>query len=288
MRAAWQLASNDRRPAFVRQILRLARTPEEALDAVPRSDAELDIFDARSLSMASKIARALGKNDWSKTFLASASTENAEAGVLKVLAREAIAAQAPDIAEQAALRLRELSPNEALPALLLAELYLVRGAIEDAKKEAQFAVSIGGEEAIPALHLLIDVALEAKDDDAARKTFARLTEVTAPTRRGQVELAKYEAMIESNAGNPSSALKALSRALELAPENVQLHLQKARVLMETGHLKPAADELAYVLALRPQHKGAQRLLAKIEAMQRRTQMPENEAKSDDSGLDSMD
>lgn len=288
LRQAWSLASNDRRPAFVKQILRLARTPEEVLLAVPRRDPELDHLDERSLSLASKTARELRKKEWAKTLVAAAPLESAVEDGLRILAPEAIAAGDTELAERAALKLRALQPDDPLPALLLAKLYLARGATEDAQREAERVASGGGEDAAVALRMLIDIALAGKDHARARKTFAQLIDATPQTRRGQVELAKYEALIETNAGNPAVALKALSRAIDLAPENVPLHMQRARVLMDTGHLKPAADELSYVLARQPQHKGAQRLLARIDALRKGSQTPENEAKSDALSADKLD
>ncbi len=285
-RSAWKLAALDRRPAFVRMIVRIAKTPHEVLLAIPRRDEELDLIDERSLATASRVARELKRPEWSRVLVRTAAIDSASVSSLQAFAPEALAAGEVDLAERSALRLRELAPKDSSSALLLAKLYLNRGAVEDAQREAEHAASLeNGRDVQAALRMLIDIALEKKDIEAARKTHRRLIDAMPPTRQGQVEVAKYEAIIEESSGNPAVALKALARAIDLAPESLALRMHRARVLFESGHLQGASDDAAYVLARQPKHRGAVKLMARIEALRKRTQVPENEAKSDEDLVD---
>lgn len=288
-RTAWKLAALDRRTSFVRMIVRIAKDPHEVLLAVPRRDEELDLVDERSLAAASRIAREQKKPEWARVLVRAAAIDTAPVSSLQVLAPEALAAGEVDLAERSARRLRELAPQDSSSALLLAKLYLDRGAVADAEKEAERAASLeSGRDAQGALRMLIDIALQKKDIEAARKTHRRLIDVMPPTRQGQVEVAKYEAVIEESAGNPSSAVKSLSRAIDLAPEALALRMHRARVLFDSGHLQGASDDAAYVLARQPKHRGAVRLMARIESLRKRTQPPENEAKSAEDLVDGLE
>jgi Tfp pilus assembly protein PilF len=265
VREAWRLASLDRRPRFVREIVHLAKDPAEVIEAVPRRNLELDIPEERSLALASRVARELKKNEWSPVILAAASIADAPADALMPLAKEAVAAGAPELAERAVLRRRELMPNDAAVALMLAKNHLTRGALADAKREAELAAAAhGAREVAAAYRMLIDIALAEKDEAAARRAYTRLAGALPNDRRGQVELAEYEATIEERSGKPSRAVSALTRAIQLAPEELDLRLRRAELHLDTGHLKLASDDVVYVLARQPENRRAKRLAERIE------------------------
>ncbi|MBI2061372.1 MAG: tetratricopeptide repeat protein [Nitrospirae bacterium] len=160
-------------------------------------------------------------------------------------------------AEKAYRRTSELAPKDIEPHLMLAQIYTVTGRWEAAIGE--YEKVRGLDPAYPGIDLLIASAdIEGGRLDEAEK---KVQELLASQPENPSVLF-YAARLAALRKDAAGAEALLNRALERAPDSVDLHWERHRLYEETQRRPQAVEELQKILLLSPSHEGARSKLWK--------------------------
>lgn len=260
VRRAWELAGPGGYARVIDDVALRVRSADELLLAVPRSDAELDLLDARALLLA--LGRLLSRPATHP--LAATIARSLDLGSLsreELLMAAQLARSAGDLvtAEAALVDLRARAPADAEAALALARFLEGQGDRAGAERIAKEHAGREGADAQPFLDLLLRVAIHARDEEGARDALRRMKEGSSFLQDRRGELARAEARFEARFGRHARAIRALDEAVRLAPEDLDLRLERAELFKRSGRLEEARADLRFVLARRPDHPARSQL-----------------------------
>ena len=181
------------------------------------------------------------------------------------IADEARRLGALDVAEGLLLRRAEAMPSDTRTQLLLVDVAEAAGHADQAHARLEAALAAASGEALPALHRrALELALARRDVDRARAALTALRQTMPPTDLQQLMADQLEARVEQRAGNAPAALAALDRAVQRAPSNVGLRLERARLVTSMGRPRQARLDVDAALRLDPKNAEAQRLAAELD------------------------
>lgn len=266
LRRAWELSDGLLWPTLIDQVLLLARSPDDVLAAVPRRDPELDIVDEWSLARCVLYVAGTRRAEWARS-LASRFEEvdSIPEGALSVVARAALSTGELRIAERVLERIRRKEPDDLEAALLLLRVLNERGARADMKALIDRMLATEGVDPVPFLRARFQWALGERDTATAHASLAELDRRLPPTHLHQAEIARLELALAKLQGNPSRTVEALDRAVGLAPEDLDLRLERAQVLKTIRRWREARIDVEFVLARDPKQPVAHALLESLSA-----------------------
>lgn len=264
LRKAWALVEEPRANEMVAQIVALARDPSEVREAVPRRDIVYDVPDERALARAAAALAGTNK-DWARSMLEGIDdlTPVSE-WALEPLASAALAIDMDGLTERAANARRAKDPTHARSYHLLIEVYRRRHDDAGIQRLIDEAVAQPKLDPSPFLRLRVDTALRQKNIPLAREALAHLARTMPPTLDNQVALARKKAAIERMDSNLTGALTQLRAAVDLAPGDAALRLERADLLIELGRADAARADVAFVVRMNPSHAAAKALLKRLD------------------------
>lgn len=268
LRQAWTLvAASPRVMDVIAEIIRLARTPAELVRALPRSDAAQDLVDGAEIPRLLRRLLQLDQAPLGRAVLAELRDTLTTVPPVHLLsiADEARRLGALDVAEGLLLRRAEAMPGDARTQLLLVDVAEAAGHADQAHDRLEAALAAASSEALPALHRrALELALARRDVDRARTALAGLRQTMPPTDLQQLMADQLEARVEQRAGNAPAALAALDRAVQRAPSNVGLRLERARLVASMGRPRQARLDVDAALRLDPKNAEALRLVTELD------------------------
>lgn len=264
MRRAWALTAETKRTDLIAHLARLARTPEELLEAVPRRDPVMDLPDEGELAAAVYPLVSQGRADWARTLLGRIErVEAVRVGDLIPVANAAIEAEVWPLAEAALAKQRAIEPGHGRAMRLTLQMLKQRrdvAGLEALIEEATVAPEL---DALPFLRAKLDLALERRDLPTAREALEAVRRRLPPTLSNQVYSAKMLAEIEARDSHPAAAVRALDTAIRLEPGDPDLRVDRARLLLELKKPGRARLDLNAALRLDPDHAAATRMLERV-------------------------
>lgn len=266
MREGWRLVEPARRAALVDAVVALASDPEEVALACPREDEALDVPDRGALALGALSLVAAGRTAEARTLVARIDgLEGVPVEALEPIASAAFAVGDAGRAEAAALARRAVDPDHGRALQILMELY--RGQSRWAELDALLTAALArpGAPRARLLHAQADAALRTGDHDRADAAIAALRHAVPPTPTALAEVARLEARAAVARGRPERALSILDRAVERHPGQLDLRLERARLLFAAGRPAAAREDLRRVVAGRPQDGESAELLRRAEA-----------------------
>jgi predicted Zn-dependent protease len=281
LRAAWSLTRGRR--DVVGAAARWARTSEELLEAVPRSDPILEVLDAQHVARLVSVLVGVGEVGRARAVLSALPPAAELPGeALQPLSRAALRAGMPELALVLGRRAAEVRPGDAVLDLTLAQLARRAGRTEEARRIAR-AIDPAKIDPQELFGLRLRLAIEAEDFDEARDMVGELRRRLPVTRDHQTRLALQEASLHLAEGRPDRAVTVLGRAVDWSPADVTVRLTRARALLALGRRAEARVDLEFVLRRQPQHSGAKRLLREARPSIDATVTPEDESRPGRSG-----
>jgi tetratricopeptide (TPR) repeat protein len=264
MRRAWELASDEREPLFVREIAIRAKSPEEFSLAVPRRDEGLDIADEGFLARGAEKLLLMGRRRWAQALLESIDPEGVASDSLVSVALAARHIDELDLAEQLLERRWALVPDDARAALALVDVFQGEGdsdAVEDVLDEA---MGRPGVDPLPFLHVRLQQALANGDIQTARVALDSLKVGTPPTHENQAQLAELEVNVEMSDHRYATAADALDRAVSLNPSSTKLRMMRALVnLRRLKRFNEARQDIEIILRMEPRNAQAMAMLQEL-------------------------
>lgn len=264
MRLAWSLSDGRHREEIIRQIIRLARSPDELLRAVPRRDAVMDVPDEAHVARGVRLVLGRRKTPkrmaWAKALLGVVTDEGSvRATDLVRVAGAAIAAEEYDLAERLLAKQRAIDPLDGRALALTLEILRSRKDVAGIERVMAEARDRPGLDPLPFARARLHLEMEAGRWEAAAEALEEVRRRLPPTLPNQIYVARTQAQIALEDHRPAAAASALDAAIRLAPHDVELRLQRAQVYLELGKVDRARLDVAAVLKIAPGHGAAQRL-----------------------------
>lgn len=259
LRRAWQLTGG--RQDIVHTAEEWARSAEEIMWAVPRSDPALDIPDpvavagmVRLLAQNRPLARGLLKG--------LPPIESLPDEALGAVADAAAKVGALELALDAARQAVERRPEDAPARLLLARLAHRAGQHEEAKAIAD-RLTPGEVGAKDLLDLRLGLALAVDDYERARGVLDELRLVLPATRENQNDIALRKARLHMAEGRPDRVISELGPVIAGSPTEPRFRFIRAEALAGVGRKAEARIDLEVVLRREPGHRAARKLLERL-------------------------
>lgn len=263
LRRAWALSGADRRATYISYVSSLAENPEEVARAVPRRDLALDILSERPLALIVRHLANQGKKGWAKQLLEDyVDVRETPLEDLHAITVAADTAGATDLALAAAQRLLEHRPNDDAVRLLAARIAFRHGRTEQARQLLNKIDTVANPETL--LELRFQIELIDGDFDAAQTTLQTLKAVAAPGAKREANITNLEVRLHIRAARPMLALETLDQALSRRPGNLDLRMQRARLLAQSHRPERAISDLRYLLKRRPNDAPAKALLERAQ------------------------
>lgn len=254
LRTAWRLAGPDLL-TLMDHVIQLAHTPEEVARAIPRRVDELDLISERELSRIVRRLASLGRLDWAKHLLRQNLTlDEAPQEDLYAIVLAADAATLPDVALAAASRRLGAHPEDVQTRMVTARIELRRGNAA-AARELLDGLRVDGPDMLLMLELRLRMEIDARDLAAAQETLKALRARVMNTR-DEIKLATFEAELLQKTGDPLRALQTLDQALDRWPNDIELRVYRAEVLLDQNLTQAALSDLEFVLHRSPNHARA--------------------------------
>lgn len=265
-RRAWQLTGGA--PSTIRAAAGLARNPQAFLHAVPRRDGALDLVDEVALARAIRTLRT-AHPDWMPTLVAALPpVEQIPVEALGEVARAAIVAGEPSLAEAVVRAQLAHDPND--PTVLATQAHLAARAARWDEAWASLSGMPKPTQAEPTnLRLRFRVALAREDWPEAEATVRWMARVLPMTRDREARLARLKARIELARGRPDRAARAFDQAVLWRPSDLGLRLARARALLDLGRIADATSDLRFILRRDPGHAAAKALLEQHDGSENR-------------------
>lgn len=263
LRTAWRLTRS--RADVVYTATRWARSPEELLQAIPRSDVLEDRLAVPETCRLARLLVSQKRAEWAVAVIEQlppvASMSLLE---LQELSRTALIAGLSELALNAARRGAELRPNDATLALTLARLARRAGRLEEAR---QLAADIDPEDvgAETLYEFRFTMAIEAGDGREARRLLDELRRALPLSRETQTELSLREARLHLAEGRPDRAVSVLGKAIDWSPSHVEVRMLRGVAFERLGRVVEARADAEAVLRRQPGHPGARALMARARA-----------------------
>lgn len=276
MRRGLALASEDRRPTFIRHAAAMAHSAEELEEALPRRDEALDVLDEAAIAPAARELAAMGREDWAKLLLSRINpTETPSDRLVEVASAAAHLGELELASSAAARRLAEHPADDRAARVLLDVSWKQK---DTARLNALLDQILARPEIDPTpfLELRVRAAVEEGRVDVARSALDLLHRRMSPTLANQVLAARLEAVIETKDGQAARAVRALDRAVQLSPTDTKLRYTRARALAGLGRVTEARADLQQVLRANPSDRAAASLLERLERRQPGESRPEED------------
>ena len=283
LRSAWRLASPARSSVVIDHIIGLSKSPDELRTAIPRhgmevttttSTTSLDVPSPYALSrLVKRLRTRVDRRTWVRPLFDPVRPDGLSVRGRISVASTALQAGCDDVAETFLRSVLEEAPNNASARLLWAHLLTNRGDVEGARA---FLVAMDQEKSPTVDHLgirrnLIRLAIEEGNAAAARRLLEVLRRDLGSSRKGQAEAAAYDADVLLLEGDRPAAIRNLTSAIALAPEDYSLRLRRADLLAQSGRAHAAKVDLLVVLGSRPNNRRARSLLHRLNSASERVE-----------------
>ncbi|MBK8010994.1 MAG: O-antigen ligase family protein [Deltaproteobacteria bacterium] len=270
LRSAWRLASAARTASVIDHIIALSRNPAELRIAIPRqsvststSTTNLDVPSPYPLSqLVKRLRKRPDRRAWIRPLFEDVRPEVLSASGRLLVATAALQSGCDEVAEAFLRSVLDTAPTNASARSLWARLLRDRGDVEGAR---HFLEAMDREQDSSVDHTsihrtLLALALQEGDATAARRVLEVLRRDLGSSRKGQAETAGFDADVLLLEGDRPGAIRTLTSAIAIAPEDYSLRLRRADLLLRSGREHAARIDLLVVLETRPHNRRARTLL----------------------------